>query len=529
MWALFDDPRTFAVARQQDFRGWKATIVPTAAFRTLQPNEVSQVLAPISDCILVDRRKLLALGVAQTKLGITTWLVVFWKAAAAGWRSYSIGAGGSLHEQHDLPVHDSAFFLKVRFDRWLRVLGPAEPTWRAARRPSPARFPIPHGATGRASCWSRPFFPSRCRTAARSGSGTSAARSPTGSISSLWRSARKPTTSITRRLREVFRDVHIVDIDQRLSPDQSLPLQVRGHQSRALRALIAELARRWQPDLLQVEYTHMAHFRDAAPGLPAILVEHDLTFTLYRQLAETNPSPEADDEHHRWREFERRWLKAFDGVWTVSEDDREIALRESGRGRIAPSTSRTASTSSASVPSPASGRDLLCRQLPPPAQYHRLREAGTRGDAAGLEAFPGGPLRVVAGLAPGTRQFWKKRRLDPADRALRLCRGPATSLRERGGGGGSARGFGRARISRCWKRWRAVNRWSRRRSGAPDSISGTERMRSSARIGSRSRRPLRVLGDTTLRDRIGGRARPQPRSASVGPQSPIAPTKATAP
>jgi glycosyltransferase involved in cell wall biosynthesis len=413
MLALFDDPRTFAVGRQQDFRGWKATIVPTAAFRTLQPNEASQVLAPISDCILVDRRKLLALGVTETKLGITTWLVVFWKAAAAGWRSYSIGSGGALHEQYDLPVHESAFFLKVRFDRWLRVLGPAEPSLaggatafagpvpEVGRRDRPRvllvspflPFPLSHG--GAVRIWNL------CRELA-------------GRVDFLLIAVREKNDQVDYpKLREVFRDVHIVDIDQRLSPDESLPLQVRGHQSRALRALVADIARRWQPDLLQVEYTHMAHFRDAAPGLPAILVEHDLTFTLYRQLAESRPSAEADAEHHRWREFERRWLKAYDGVWTVSENDREIALRESGRP--ADRTFNVPNGVDVDRFRPEPGENPLeifyvgsFRHLPNIIGFEKLER-----EVMPLvwQRFPGARLRVVAG--PRHNDFWKERALDP--------------------------------------------------------------------------------------------------------------------
>ena len=70
MIALFEDPRTFAVSPQTHFRAWKPAIVPTAPFRTLQPGEISQVLAPISHTILVDRAKLLALGIPDASLAL---------------------------------------------------------------------------------------------------------------------------------------------------------------------------------------------------------------------------------------------------------------------------------------------------------------------------------------------------------------------------------------------------------------------------------------------------------------------------
>jgi glycosyltransferase involved in cell wall biosynthesis len=133
------------------------------------------------------------------------------------------------------------------------------------------------------------------------------------------------------KLHEVFQHVHVVDKDEPPSAEDQVPAQVRQHNSRSLRAAIAELAEVWRPDLLQVEYTHLAAFRDSAPAVPAILVEHDLTFSLYRQLAEANPCETAHLEYERWRAFESQWLQAYDAVWTVSEEDRRTAISEGSR------------------------------------------------------------------------------------------------------------------------------------------------------------------------------------------------------
>ena len=43
---------------------------------------------------------------------------------------------------------------------------------------------------------------------------------------------------------------------------------------------------------------------------------------------ETDASREARLEYERWRAYEGRWLRAFDAVWTMSDEDRRIALRE---------------------------------------------------------------------------------------------------------------------------------------------------------------------------------------------------------
>lgn len=333
LFALFEDSRTFAVARQTSFRAWKALLFPTAPFRTLQKGEASQVLAPLSDTIVVDRAKLLALGIPHCSLVGRAWMLLFWKAAAAGWRCYSVGEGKPLAEQPDLPMHETGFFLSFLLSGRLRRLGPREPElsrgamafapeWQ--RRPVPSSrprvllvspflpFPLSHGGAVR--------IYNLCR----------ALRDRVDFILAAIREEHDHVDYA--RLGEVFREIYVVDKDQRPSTDASLPQQVREHESSALRALIAEVARSWKPDALQIEYTHLAALRDAAPDVPAILVEHDLTFSLYRQLASRPGAGEAAQlEYERWLKFERRWLGAYDTVWTVSEDDREIAAREGAR------------------------------------------------------------------------------------------------------------------------------------------------------------------------------------------------------
>jgi glycosyltransferase involved in cell wall biosynthesis len=411
---LFEDPRTFAVSRQRHYRGWKPMPVPLAPFRALQSGEACHVLAPVSDAIVVDRTKLLALGIPEAAVAETGWMLLFWKAAAAGWRSYSVGQDMRLREQPDFPLQETAFVLSVASRASLRRLGPSEPelcrgavafpvaqnSW---RRPNPEKlrvvlvspflpYPLSHG--GAVRIWNL------CRALADRVDFT------------LVAVREKDETVDYRKLSEVFGRIYAVDIDERASKDDRLPEQVRGHQSAAMRAAIADAVRETQPDVLQVEYTHMAHFRDAAPGVPALLVEHDLTYHLYRQLAESRRDAVSEAEYRRWMEFERRWLAAYDGVWTVSEEDRGAAIGESGRAeeytfsipngvdieRFAPSGETVA------------GEILYVgsfRHLPNLLGFEKLeREVMPRIWAR----FPEARLRVVAG--PRHEQFWKKRALD---------------------------------------------------------------------------------------------------------------------
>jgi glycosyltransferase involved in cell wall biosynthesis len=412
MIALFDDPRTFAVGRQMHVRGWKKLLFPTAPFRTLQAGEAAQVLAPLSDTILVDRVKLLELGIPPARLSGTAWMLLFWRAASAGWRSYGVGGAEELLEQPDFPVEEVTFFYRALRDRELLRLRPREPALSRgavafrpggalARRERPRvlvlspflPYPLSHG--GAVRIWNL------CRALA-------------DRVDFVLVAAREHGETVDYpKLAEVFRDVRIVDIDEHPFADERLPRQVRHHHSAALRAVIAEIARQWEPHLLQIEYTHMAHFRDAAPHVPAILVEHDVTFTLYRQLADTTPSAEAEAEFGRWLAFERQWLKAYDAVWTVSEQDREIVARESGKAlhRVHCVPNGVDVERYRHDESAATAEVLYVgsfRHLPNVIGFEKMER-----EVMPLvwRRFPEARLRVVAG--PRHETFWRKRELDP--------------------------------------------------------------------------------------------------------------------
>ncbi len=329
--APLTDPRAFASSVQERFRDWDPGLMATAASRPLQPGEISQVLAPLSRTIVADRRKLLALGIPRCSYAWTAWAILFWKAAAAGWRSYSVGCGLPVSPQPEIPLQEREFIWRILKDSSLRRLGPREPdlargniafTPGAApplRRDCPRvlvvspflPYPQSHGGAVR--------IYNLCRGLADRVDFALVAIHERGE------------TVRYDKLHEVFQEIRIVDPDEPISHDRSLPDQVRRHESRSLRAAISDLASDWRPDLLQVEYTHMAAVRESVPEIPAILVEHDLTFKLYGQVADARAGREARAEHGRWLEFERRWLSAYDAVWTVSEEDRSVAVAEGSR------------------------------------------------------------------------------------------------------------------------------------------------------------------------------------------------------
>ncbi len=401
-----DDPTTFAVSRQVGFRGWKPCLFPIAPFRHLQPGEVSRTLAPVSTAMLVDRAKLAALGVPKTVVPGSAWLILFWKAAAAGWRSYSVGGSRKLREMPDWPYEEAEFVTRFLDDGALRSLVPREPDLAGGSIARPL-IPGPRGSGGRPRVLLlSPYLPwplshggavriySLCKALADCVDFTLACF------------REKADTADYAGLHAVFREVYVVDRDERAVQNPALPAQVREHVSRSMRALIADLAPR--ADLLQVEFTHMAGFRDAAPRLPAILVEHDLTFTLYRQLAERDGTAGAREEYERWLAFERRWLAAYDTVWTMSDEDRETALREGAppeRTAVVPNgvdLERFAPDGD-----PAWPPEVLYvgsfRHLPNILGFEKLRHDIM---PAVWRRFPEARLRVVAGPEP--ERYWRE-------------------------------------------------------------------------------------------------------------------------
>jgi glycosyltransferase involved in cell wall biosynthesis len=419
---LFDDPSTFAVSRQSSYRAWKPVLLPTAPFRTLQPGERTQLMAPLGSSIVVDLQKLAALGVPDVPHPLAAWMLLFWKAAAAGWKCYSVGQETPLEPQPDFPSEEAAFLLRVTLERGLRELGPQQPLLSRGNVAfsSDARSALATGSRPRVLVVS-PFLPyplshggavriyNLCRELA-------------GRMDFALIAVRENHETVDYpKLHEVFREVRVVDIDQTAPLAGDVPEQVRQHECPSLRAAIAELCRTWRPDLVQFEYTQTAALKDAAQGIPSILVEHDITHSLYRQLAEAEPSRRSRREYRRWLEFENRWLAAYDGVWTVSETDRTQAIEGGSRAPertfAIPNGVDTERFRPGAAPSGTA--EVLYvgsfRHLPNILAFERLQnEIMPRV----WERCPGAVLRVVAG--PRHDYFWgrfhpqsRQRALDP--------------------------------------------------------------------------------------------------------------------
>jgi len=99
-----------------------------------------------------------------------------------------------------------------------------------------------------------------------------------------------------------------------------LPPEVHEFRSSAMQSALARIRREYKIEAVQVEYTMLA------PYAGDILVEHDITFDLYRQVRDRLPTRAArfsrQWDYWRWRRFETKWVKRYKQVVVMSDQDR---------------------------------------------------------------------------------------------------------------------------------------------------------------------------------------------------------------
>jgi ribosomal protein S18 acetylase RimI-like enzyme len=102
-----------------------------------------------------------------------------------------------------------------------------------------------------------------------------------------------------------------------------LPPEVHEFRSPAMRAALVRLRSEHRIEAVQVEYTMLA------PYSGDVLVEHDVTFDLYRQVRDraSQRSLAQRWNYWRWRRFEMKWLRRYGKVVTMSERDAALLDR----------------------------------------------------------------------------------------------------------------------------------------------------------------------------------------------------------
>ena len=97
-----------------------------------------------------------------------------------------------------------------------------------------------------------------------------------------------------------------------------LPPEVHEFRSEAMRKVLAEERRAFGFEALQVEYTQLAEYGGD------VLVEHDVTFDLFTQIAHRERTIGARWDAFRWRRFETRRIRRFRRVVVMSKKDAEL-------------------------------------------------------------------------------------------------------------------------------------------------------------------------------------------------------------
>jgi glycosyltransferase involved in cell wall biosynthesis len=101
-----------------------------------------------------------------------------------------------------------------------------------------------------------------------------------------------------------------------------LPPEVHEFRSPAMKQAIHEERRAFGFETLQVEYTQLAEYGAEYGG--DILVEHDVTFDLFTQIARRERTLSAAWDVFRWRRFESHAVRQFPRVVVMSEKDAEM-------------------------------------------------------------------------------------------------------------------------------------------------------------------------------------------------------------
>ena len=116
--------------------------------------------------------------------------------------------------------------------------------------------------------------------------------------------------------------VQVKRIGSHARPSTPRPDTVEEFDSAAFRAAIRQTVAKWKPDVAQLEFTQMAQYAaDCAPAR-TLLIEHDITLDLYKQLLGQAEDWETRQQWERWVRFETAAWRNVDCVVTMSEKDR---------------------------------------------------------------------------------------------------------------------------------------------------------------------------------------------------------------
>jgi len=107
-------------------------------------------------------------------------------------------------------------------------------------------------------------------------------------------------------------------------PSTGRPDVVEEFASFSFQAALEQTIRKWQPGIVQLEFTQMAQYAACCAPVQTILVEHDVTLDLYAQLLALEDDWEVRRQLTLWRRFETAAWRQVNCVVAMSEKDRAM-------------------------------------------------------------------------------------------------------------------------------------------------------------------------------------------------------------
>ena len=109
-----------------------------------------------------------------------------------------------------------------------------------------------------------------------------------------------------------------------LHPSALTPDVVQDFDCAGFRAALRQAIASWGAPIVQMEFTQMAQYSPDCSPATTVLVEHDVTLDLYRQMAIQCPDWDTIRQFKLWCKFEKRAWARVDCVVTMSARDRAM-------------------------------------------------------------------------------------------------------------------------------------------------------------------------------------------------------------
>lgn len=98
------------------------------------------------------------------------------------------------------------------------------------------------------------------------------------------------------------------------------------HRGEMLKHLMT-IRNQFKPDIVQVDYNVMHHYADIFPGIPKVLVQHDISTKVYERGAKESQTLKGRKNNLHLQRIaensEPKWMSKFDRIVTLTEEDKK--------------------------------------------------------------------------------------------------------------------------------------------------------------------------------------------------------------